>query len=238
MLGYNNLLPQLAANPFRFEWKEYGATHKVEIAQQPDYGVGGVLWDCELVLAQYMVMPRNMGRWRDHTAVELGAGCALAALVAWEAGATFSCATDLPVVTRDITAPIANAHCASADRRRRTALAAMPLTWGDERECNAVLSAVAKRGGGGAHANLDFILAADIIYHSDAHAPLLATMKQLASATTTLIFTHRRRFENDVDFLEPLLEAFDVVCATPVAEVMSFPKQNLTIYELRIKSKQ
>ena len=61
-------------------------------------------------------------------------------------------------------------------------------------------------------------------------------MAALMHDKSKLIFVHRRRFENDSNFVEPLLEMFEVVKRTPVKEIMSeYPKDNLTIYEFVVR---
>jgi hypothetical protein len=83
----------------------------------------------------------------------------------------------------------------------------------------------------------DYIIAADVIYHSDQHEPLLHTIKSLMHDRSLFIFVHRLRFQNDTNFLEPLLDAFQVIHKTAVAEILpAYPKTNLTIYEFALKS--
>lgn len=241
---YNNLLP-LEKNPYPFQYDMFGSKKVVEIQQLFQFGIGAVLWDCEIVLATYLtkVDPK---RWNGTTVIELGAGTGLAAIVAWQLGA-FAVATDLKDVVDAATIPNVLRNSQSADKRRRAMLHAAVLSWGVTEEAAACCQLLPKEAAASAKGKdksatpkppaYDYIIAADVIYHSDQHPILLQTMVELASPTTVLIFVHRRRFENDSNFLEPLLEAFDVIKTTPVAEIVpTYPKQNLIIYEFRRKA--
>lgn len=236
--SYNNLIPGLAANPYRHVWSHFGTSHALEILQFPDLGIGGVLWDCELVLVAWMCSAGNSSRFNGATAVELGAGTGLAALVAWKLG-SFAVATDLPDIIATITAPNAQHNTAAADKRRRAAYAAATLSWGVDSDADAVVAMLpeaprGKRSDATApQRRLDFILAADVVYHSDDHMPLLDTILRIAQpGVTRVVFVHRVRVNNDGNFVEPLKDALELLKATPVADVLpAYPKDNLTIYE-------
>lgn len=252
---YNNMLP-LTANPYKHSLQLFGQTRTTEIIQFPDFGIGGVLWDCELVLAAYLSGSRmGTSRLNCRSVVELGSGTGLAALVAWQLGA-FAVATDLPDVVAHVTTPNVTHNVASVKRQRAAAIHAAPLSWGNRAEGDAVTSIIGKAAAAGlvvasakvakgrlighpgsASATLvpvDFLIAADVIYHSDQHAPLLDTILQLLGPQSVFVFTHRRRFENDSNFLEPLMEILEMKSATPVADVLpAYPKANLTIYEFQ-----
>ena len=278
---YNNLIAALVQNPFHYRFDLFGEKRHAMIQQLPQFGIGGVLWDCEYVLSAYLLSEGFKKNCHQSTFLELGAGTGLAAVVAWLLGGV-AVATDLPDVVTAATAPNMtlnqNQNTSGSIGKRKNQLAAANLSWGSMEDCNACqellarmckgvpMRAVGAAGVGGAAASggaatsdakkakqsstaaasdananattrkYDYIIAADVIYHSDQHEPLLATMAALMHDKSKLIFVHRRRFENDSNFVEPLLEMFEVVKRTPVKEIMSeYPKDNLTIYEFVVR---
>jgi predicted nicotinamide N-methyase len=250
---YNNLIAALTANPYTYRFQAFGESHQVVITQSPQYGIGGVLWDCEQVLASYVASTPD--RWNSASCIELGAGTGMAAIVAWRLGA-FAVSTDLPEVVTDIMVANVQANIDAYDKKKRkTALIAAPLAWGVHEHavsCEALCARARAAGlitrsapaagkkGDVAQANatpdgsFDFVIAADVIYHSEQHEPLFNTLLQLVKPHTTFIFVHRRRFENDSNFIDLIRSGFKEVKATPVAQVEPrYPKDNLTIYEFR-----
>ena len=235
---YNNSIAALSENPYRFGWRAFGTAHEVTIQQQFDYGIAAVLWDCEQVLASYIASTPE--RWVSASCLELGAGTGLAALVAWHMGA-FAVATDLPDVVRDVTSMNIRLNTADAMRRKRsTAVVAMTLSWGEDIDAGQCEGILAKARAAGHIASqpetgYDYIIAADVIYHSDQHELLHRTLQRLMRRKTIFIFVHRRRFENDTNFLDLLLETFAVVKKTPVGSVEPrYPSDNITVYEFRV----
>lgn len=247
---YNNCIAALRQNPFLFGYDYFGSHRSLEVIQFPDFGIGGVLWDCEFVLAHYL-LKQDPQRWNGATAVEVGAGTGLAAMVAWQLGA-FAVATDLQEVIETVTTVNTLRNSTDCDKVRRAMLHAHTLTWGVEEEAAAVVAMLPQRAPTKAkppkrgdlpakaeRAAYDFIIAADVVYRSEDHAPLLATMATLANDNTVLIFAYRQRFSNDVNFLEPLMDTFEVLRQTPVADITKqYPKNNLTIFEFRLKRKE
>lgn len=266
---YNNLIAALVQNPFHYRFDFFGEKRHAMIQQLPQFGIGGVLWDCEYVLSAYLLHDCFRKNCHQSTFLELGAGTGLAAVVAWLLGGV-AIATDLPDVVAAATTPNMtlnqNENSSGSIGKRKAQLAAANLSWGSMEDCAAVQELLAKMckglpmpavGAAGVASTsssvsevkktksdtgcqptrqFDYIIAADVIYHSDQHAPLLATMAALMHERSKLIFVHRRRFENDSNFVEPLLEMFEVVKRTPVKDIMSeYPKDNLTIYEFIVR---
>ena len=58
---YNNALPELQANPYVHRFTYMGQQRSAVIQQFPNFGIGGVLWDCELVLAAYLLRTNTTG---------------------------------------------------------------------------------------------------------------------------------------------------------------------------------
>lgn len=58
---YNNALPELQANPYVHRFTFMGQQRSAVIQQFPNFGIGGVLWDCELVLAAYLLRTTTAG---------------------------------------------------------------------------------------------------------------------------------------------------------------------------------
>lgn len=243
---YNNLMEELKANPYRFRYTPFGAPKEVLIQQSFEFGIGGVLWDCELILSKYVTHPSNMQRWNNATIVELGSGTAMASIACWQLGGRVI-ATDLPEVASLITKTNVNLNTAEGNKQARKNCGVMPLSWGvvsegDEvlravKAMQAAVAAVAPKGKSATSAAgvIDFIIAADVVYRSEDHEKLLSTLLHLAHPErTTIIFVHRERFSNDSNFVQPLKSAFHLVQATNAKTVLpAYPKSNATIYEFK-----
>jgi predicted nicotinamide N-methyase len=231
---FNNCIAGLDAENYKFKFSAFGSAVEIPIKQFPAMGIPGVLWDCEYVLAVYVA--RQSARWNTTSVVELGCGTGLAAAVAWKLGA-FAVATDLPEVVESVTAPNVTLIAGDALKKRRNAFVAAPLSWGVGEEGRACeeLCAKAKQQGlvGTAKGGecFDFVIAADVVYHSDAHGPLMATLAQIVKPSTTFVFAHRRRLENDTNFLDLVLGHFKTIKATPVTEILPDCPLDLTMYE-------
>jgi predicted nicotinamide N-methyase len=92
--SYNNAIPALLKNPFRFRFNLYGTEHTVSVQQRPEYGIPGVVWDGGAVLAA--AVAATPARWHGRTIVELGSGTGMVSAVLWHCGAAYALATDLP----------------------------------------------------------------------------------------------------------------------------------------------
>jgi predicted nicotinamide N-methyase len=248
---YNNLMEELKANPYRFRYSPFGSQKEVLVQQNFEFGIGGVLWDCELILTKYVTHQSQQQRWNNATVVELGSGTAMAAIACWQLGGRVI-ATDLPEVASLITQTNINLNTAAGNKQQRKNCAVMPLSWGVASEGEDVLRAVASMQAASAPMTskskekgtaklssapgvIDFIIAADVVYRSEDHEKLLTTLMQLADPErTTIIFVHRERFSNDSNFVQPLKSAFRQIQATNAKTVLpNYPKENATIYEFR-----
>lgn len=226
---YNNLMLELHANPYKFQYKTFGASKEIVIQQNFDFGIGGVLWDCGLILAKYMTLQENQTRWQQKVVVELGAGTALPALVAWQLGAK-AIATDLPEVVEPVTNPNLQLNITAATKASRKLCLAANCSWGEDSDADALLQQcpLVKENKG----VVDFIIAADVVYRGEDHPKLLHTIMRLASEKTVIIFVHRTRVSNDGNFVEPLKETFVQTKAVNAKVALpTYPKDNATIYE-------
>ena len=237
-------------NPYRFQYRLFGAQKEVVIQQSFEFGIGGVLWDCELILTKYVTHPTHQGRWNNATVVELGSGTAMASIACWQMGGKVI-ATDLPEVASVITKTNVSLNTTSGNKQQRKNCGVMPLSWGVEAEGEELLKAVrsstssAPPTGAGAKGAqpatssstpvIDFIIAADVVYRSEDHEKLLSSLLQLADPErTTIIFVHRERFSNDSNFIQPLKSCFKQIAATNAKAILpTYPKENATIYEFR-----
>jgi len=226
---YNNLMLELHTNPYKFQFKTFGATKEIVISQDFDFGIGGVLWDCGLILAKYITSQENQTRWLQKVVVELGAGTALPALTAWQLGAKVV-ATDLPEVVEPVTNPNIQLNIANATKQHRKTCLAAPCSWGEDADADALLQhcPLVKENRG----VIDFIIAADVVYRGEDHPKLLHTIRRLASEKTVIIFVHRTRVSNDGNFVEPLKATFVQTKSVNAKTVLpTYPKDNATIYE-------
>lgn len=227
--SYNNLMMELHANPYKFTYKTYGTSKEIVIQQDFEFGIGGVLWDCGLILAKYLSLPENQSRWQGKVVVELGAATALPALVAWQLGAK-AVATDLAEVVGPITTPNIHINTVNASKLLRKSILPAVCAWGEDADADALLTQcpLVKENGG----VIDFVIAADVVYRGEDHPKLLHTIERLASEKTVIIFVHRSRVSNDGNFVDPLKAAFVQTKAVNAKSALpSYPKDNATIYE-------
>lgn len=65
----------------------------------------------------------------------------------------------------------------------------------------------------------DYILAADVVYHHDYLAELLATMRFFCQQGTTLIWANKTRFDSDLVFAENFKKTFNTILLADNGEV-------------------
>ena len=144
--------------------------HVFSIAQDATGAIGSKLYPGALLLCQYLAhapLPRGA------TVLELGAGaCGLPSFWLSRSGCRVL-ATDAPAVLPLLEANIA-ANRASEDPERP--LRCAPLQWGSG-SAAAALPALLAPG-----EPLQYIVAADVVYHDEFIAPLLAALLELTSA--------------------------------------------------------
>lgn len=225
---YNNAMMELSANPFTFSHTTCGVKRDIVIHQLFEFGIGGVLWDCGLMLANYVTHPDNRGRWAGKVVVELGTGTALPALLCWQLGAK-AIASDLDDVVRAVTAPNVLANLAAGPKANRKCCVSAVVRWGEDEDCANLMACPLIQANKGV---IDYIIAADVVYRSEDHPKLLRTIELLSSAKTCVIFVHRPRNANDGNFVDPLKEMFIPTRCVPATDYLpSYPKGGATINE-------
>ncbi|XP_062384542.1 uncharacterized protein LOC134071723 [Sardina pilchardus] len=163
---------------------------------------GSMIWPGAVALCTYLDTPagRQQVNLLEKSAIEIGAGTGLLAIVATLLGAKVT-ATDLPEVLGNLRFNLSRntkQHC-----RHPAQVAA--LSWGVDLENSFPRST---------H-QYDFVLAADVVYHHDYLNELLVTMRHFCQAGTTLVWSNKIRFKTDLTFIERFKEAFH---ATLLAE--------------------
>ncbi|CUG86148.1 methyltransferase family 16, putative [Bodo saltans] len=227
---YNNAMVELLANPYTYSHTNCSVKREIQIHQFFEFGIGGVLWDCGLMLGKYITHPHNMNRWAGKVVVEVGTGTGLPALLCWQLGAK-AIATDLGEVVEAVTNPNVAINLAAAPKAMRKSLSTAEVRWGEDEDCARLLQSPPVLENKGV---IDFIIAADVVYRSEDHAKLLRTLDLLASDKTCVIFVHRPRNSNDSNFCQPLREMFIPTKTVPGTDYLTaYPKGGTTINEFQ-----
>jgi hypothetical protein len=312
--SYNNLIdftPQGGKENYKFNFTLFGEKRTISVTQDWEEGIGAVLWDCEYVLCQYLLLPQNVSRWNGAVCIEMGSGTALAATLLWHCGA-ISVATDLPEIVQKAVIPNINLtleECSgnsslSSLMKRKHQYAAADLAWGNDEHAEKLdlllmnkmgVPALAQPSKGKkassakqpqskakqqqqetvaknvnnndddddhnkqqnpneendeellfkisasdrpTKSKIDYIVGADMIYHTDQHEILLRSLLTLMNEKTIFIFVHRKRNDHDTNFIDALKRVFEIIKVTPVAEVTkAFPKPTVNIYEFMLLKK-
>jgi predicted nicotinamide N-methyase len=242
---YNNAIPALQKNPFRFRFAVFGAEKTVAVTQRPEYGIAGIVWDCGAVLCAYLAA--TPAKWHGRTFLELGAGTGVASAVAWHCGAAAAVASDLPAVVDDVTRPTLQQCASDAKGGNKKALVAHAVSWGVAEDAAAV-RALLRTAPHEALPLFDYVVAADVSYRPNEYVPLLRTITALvppdgdgrasmaalldvgdgddapdapdtpapaAPCATVVLFVYRRRVTADVDMLAYLRACYVEVGAVP-----------------------
>ncbi len=130
-------------------------------------GVGGRMWDAGIVLLRYLCEAKHAHIIQGHRVVELGAGTGIVGLAAARLGAASVVLTDLtdvcPLLTQNVALCGAQAVCTVE-----------PLLWGAP--LSPALACTA--------ADVDVILAADVVYEPECFEALVTTMLALSRSAT------------------------------------------------------
>uniref|UniRef100_A0A8C1YWC7 Si:ch73-244f7.3 n=1 Tax=Cyprinus carpio TaxID=7962 RepID=A0A8C1YWC7_CYPCA len=181
----------------------YFAGHEISIWESLD-SFGSVIWPAALALCQYLESNKATVDLVDKAVLEIGAGTGLVSIVASLLGAWVT-ATDLPEVLGNLRCNLSRntrGHC------RYTPQVA-ELSWGYE--LNKTFPHSVYR--------YDYILAADVVYHHDYLAELLATMRFFCQQGTTLIWANKTRFDSDLVFEENFKKTFNATLLADNGEV-------------------
>ncbi|XP_018961531.1 uncharacterized protein LOC109092239 [Cyprinus carpio] len=181
----------------------YFAGHEISIWESLD-SFGSVIWPAALALCRYLESNQVMVDLVDKAVLEIGAGTGLVSIVASLLGAWVT-ATDLPEVLGNLGS---NLSRNTRGRCRYTPQVAA-LTWGYELDKTFHRSVY----------RYDYILAADVVYHHDYLAELLATMRHFCQPGTTLIWANKTRFDSDLVFAENFKKTFNTILLADNGEV-------------------
>lgn len=232
---YSNEMVELLANPYTYSYTTCGVKRDIHIHQFFEFGIGGVLWDCGLMLSRYLTHAHNVNRWAGKVVVEVGTGTGLPALLCWQLGAK-AIATDLGEVVTAVTDPNAAVNVAAGPKASKKHFATAVVRWGEDEDCTRMLQSPFVQENKGV---IDYIIAADVVYRSEDHPKLLRTLDLLASEKTCVIFVHRPRNSNDSNFCEPLKELFHQTKSVPGTDYLpGYPKGGATINEFQGRRQQ
>ena len=164
----------------------------VVVAEAPArLGIGGKLWDAALALVAHVGSTRGTDECvHGKRVLELGSGVGAVGIGARLFGASRVVLTDIEDVV-----PLLEANIELNHVEHVTAVA---LDWFQD-----VPSAVLDE-------SFDLILASDVVYDPDLHAPLLKTLGVLLDRIPVCLLAHRRRNPHDADFFGALRARFDV----------------------------
>ena len=164
----------------------------VVVAEAPArLGIGGKLWDAALALTAHVGSTSGNDECvHGKRVLELGSGVGAVGIGARLFGASRVVLTDIEDVVPLLAANIELNHVES--------VTAVALDW-----FQAVPSAILEE-------SFDLILASDVVYDPELHAPLLKTLGVLLDRIPVCLLAHRRRNPHDADFFGALRARFDV----------------------------
>lgn len=195
------------------------AGHIIEIIEQPMLvgpGFGSVVWDCAVVLCEYLSSVSAVLTLRGSTVCELGTGTAFVGICLAMMGATVV-STDL-----DIMLPLALDNVSLNAARVSAAGGAVrivPHAWGTD--TSPILAAAAPK-------HLDYIIASEVVYDTELFQPLLTSLLALtcpvaaSRAPPIVILAARKRAGCELsEFLNHVLEHFDIQAVPLLARTPS-----------------
>ncbi|XP_067298413.1 uncharacterized protein [Pseudorasbora parva] len=181
----------------------YFAGHEIRIWESLD-SFGSVIWPAALALCHYLESNRAAVDLLDKAVLEIGSGTGLVSIVASLLGAWVT-ATDLPEVLGNLRSNLSR----NTRARCRYTPQVAELFWGKDLDKTFPQSVY----------RYDYILAADVVYHHDFLAELLATMRHFCQPGTTLIWANKTRFDSDLVFLENFTKTFNTTLLADNGEV-------------------
>ena len=164
----------------------------VVVAEAPArLGIGGKLWDAALALVAHVGSTSGSDECvQGKRVLELGSGVGAVGIGARLFGASRVVLTDIEDVVPLLEANVELNHVQD--------VTAVALDWFQD-----VPSAVLDE-------SFDLILASDVVYDPELHAPLLKTLGILLDRVPVCLLAHRRRNPHDADFFGALRARFDV----------------------------
>eukprot|EP00271_Cylindrocystis_brebissonii_P000848 TRINITY_DN11030_c0_g3_i1.p1 TRINITY_DN11030_c0_g3~~TRINITY_DN11030_c0_g3_i1.p1 ORF type:complete len:299 (+),score=21.91 TRINITY_DN11030_c0_g3_i1:467-1363(+) len=231
---------QGSGNPFlrSWVWKREGKsdrerferpyTHEVAVggrkctliihqARFKEAGFASTVWDSSIVLAKYLE------RWphfvEGKRSLELGAGCGLVGIVAACLGTRSSVLTDqagnLPLLEKNVRQNQPHYSGGAAN------VSVKELSWGSS-------SAEAFSP------PLDVLLATDVVYHHEAVAPLVETLRALVGPNTTVFLAHGRNRTAEEAFFEKVRKWFRWQAVERRDWHPEYTCEDVDVYEMKI----
>lgn len=185
----------------------------IRLQPQKERGIGFQLWPAAVYLCEHLETTWPLPKMANSRVLELGAGLGLVSVAAARL-CKHVIATDLPQVVPSLQATLEQNDVPNC--------VAQALPWGT--------TDVPK---------VDVVLAADVVYWAELHAPLLTTLRALVENGAVALVAHTRRWRRDDKFFKQCAKAFDLavvketVLRTPPTERRTLHR----IYRLRAHSR-
>uniref|UniRef100_UPI00398E6FE2 protein-lysine methyltransferase METTL21C-like n=1 Tax=Pristiophorus japonicus TaxID=55135 RepID=UPI00398E6FE2 len=171
------------------------AGYEITIYESIDH-FGAVTWPGAVELCHFLENNWKEFNLDDKNVIELGAGTGLVSIVASLLGA-YVTATDLSCAVGNLQSNLMR----NTRRRSKHQPQLQELVWNVDLDKNIPQSV---------H-RYDYILAADVVYHHDCLADLLATFGYFCQAGSVILWANKLRFNSDYEFLERFKATFDTV---------------------------
>jgi predicted nicotinamide N-methyase len=185
-------------------------------------GIAWQLWPAAHVAAEYACL--NPQLWRGARVCELGAGCGLTGLRVACLGAHVTL-TDLPDVTEGVLNDNARANADAIAACGGGSVQVAPLAWGDAAHIAALCSGDP----------WDVLLCADVVYRRHLIAPLIATLRGMATKDTLVVIAHLKRFKLEADFWKQLHRHFTREEVHVEAHPQAGQRRPVRVYTCRLK---
>mmetsp|Transcript_70184 Transcript_70184/g.195293 ORF Transcript_70184/g.195293 Transcript_70184/m.195293 type:complete len:363 (-) Transcript_70184:88-1176(-) len=202
-------------------WSYQSERVSLRIAQAPETGLGGRVWEVSLLFARVLEhLLSTMPRCR---VLELGAGCGLVGGVLARLGHDVVL-TDTPAMQPLLRANVASAcdlvpgdhkaEVASADQRTTVSARAEVLAWGDLSDAENIA----------ASGPFDLVVGADVTYLSHVRVSVLKTLSWLCGPSTLVLLAHAtREDQTPLSIVEAFRDMFEPARWLADSEVMDPP---------------
>ncbi|CAK4393092.1 unnamed protein product [Aphanomyces euteiches] len=177
-------------------------------------GIGGKLWDSSLILTAYLAAHPDIVRHRR--AIELGSGIGLVGMSCAYLGVKTVILTDI-----DDVAPLLAYNVRLNDLQDQVAVQA--LWWGTSVEM--------------LEPPFDVVLMSDVVYDPTGYEPLVQSLKDLSTPSTTILMGHRSRHPQEKEFFN-LLQAVFTLNEIPIDSAVWSHPSRMTDVKLFLIQKQ
>ncbi|XP_067842530.1 protein-lysine methyltransferase METTL21C-like isoform X2 [Heptranchias perlo] len=166
------------------------------IIQESVDSYGAVTWPGAVELCHFLENSWKELNLNDKNVIELGAGTGLLSIVAGLLGA-YVTSTDLACVIGNLQYNLMR----NTRRRSKHQPQVKELVWNVDLDKSFPQSVY----------HYDYILAADVVYHHDCLADLLATFDYFCQPGSVILWANKLRFNSDYEFLEKFKATFDTI---------------------------